>query len=165
MDYKNWTEEQKTALILEALSDKNLSEELAELIQGWIISDERADRKDEVMDVILERMFLEHSRPVQRTFESLDRVHERLGFPTAGYVRAKRRVTFGRMSARIAAVMAAVMALGGVTVWFTSRQTPVVVPDHPIMVEVVGEKGEEMILPDGSIVRPVVDSRVTVAEN
>ena len=150
---------------MEALSDKNLSEELAELIQGWIACDERADRKDEVMNAILERMFLEHRRPVQRTYESLDRVHERLGFPDVGDARVGKRVVFGRMPARIAAVLVAVMTLGGAAVWLTSRQTAVVVPEHPVMVEVAVEKGGDIILPDGSVVRPVGDSRVTVAEN
>ncbi len=164
MNYKNWTEEQKIAHILEVLSREDLSAELTELIQGWILYEESADRKDVVMDAILERMFREHRRPVQRTFESLAGMHERLGF-TDTEVRAGRRVPLRRTLTRVAAVVVALMVLGGGAVWYLSRQTASVIPVSPTMVEVVEGEGGEMVLPDGSTVRPVGDSRVTVAEN
>ncbi len=84
MNYEDWTEEQKVAHVLEALSRKDLSAELAELIQGWIICGEDRGGREGVMDAILDRMFnldYQTNQPSSRTVETLADLHEKLGLP------------------------------------------------------------------------------------
>ncbi len=165
MEYKKWTEEQKIAHVLDALSREDLSPEIAELIQEWILCGEDNGRKDETLDAILDSMFMRHPDPSQRSVESLARMHERLGFPGGDApgedAEAGKRVPLRRIMLRVAAVSLTLALVGG-AVWFALRQVP---EPHVVMTEVTAGEDGVVVLPDGSTVRLLEGSHVTMAEN
>lgn len=158
----DWTEQQKVAHIMEALSRIDLSPELLERIQGWIVHGESSGDNYALMDTILDKMFLEYRHPTLRTCESFAVLCVRLGLP-APDAPVKKRIPLRRAMLRSAAVFVGLAVLGG-TVWFATRQAPAPVTDV-IMAEAVHGKGDVITLPDGSTVRPLDGSHVTVAEN
>lgn len=167
MNYQNWTEEQKAACILEALSRKDISVELRELIQDWLLGgDLVAERACErVMDGILDRMFNEALPPVPRTYRSLARLHERLGLPELE-MPAKKRLPSRRLWLRAAAILVPLLVAAGM--WrFVHRPvpTPVVPTSVAAMVEVLPDTTGRIVLPDGTIVRLSGESQITTAEN
>ncbi len=194
MNHAALTKEQKVAHIMAALGREDLPQEQVELIQGWVVYSENTGEGDVLMDAILDRMFLKHTEPTDQTRESFARLSERLGLPGGGArskdgaqmnggartkdgVRTKdgesvvRRVPMRRTLFRVAAVLVPIaVLLGGGALWYFTGRVGSDVPTVPVtvastMVEAVrGELGV-VTLPDGSTVRPVGESRVTVAEN
>lgn len=160
MDYKRWTEEEKIAHILEALSRDDLPIELTELIHGSLLSEENNGKQEAVMDAILDRMFQQHTHLTLRAFESLARVHEKIGFTEEKRVKPGWRLTARRTLLRVAAVLLPFAVVGG-AMWIALKPTSL--PDE--MVEVFGGKSGVLTLPDGSIVRPTKGSHVMVSSN
>lgn len=162
MNYRNWTEEQKATYLLDALSRKNLSVESLELIQGWILSSDSPTGKEKVLDVVLDRIFKENRRPEPETYKSLARLHERIGL-SGRETPAKKHVSLKKTLFRVAAVVIPLLALGGV-LWFIGNPStdpaPVVV-----MTEATPDAAGRVTLPDGSTVRLIGDTQMTVAEN
>jgi ferric-dicitrate binding protein FerR (iron transport regulator) len=67
--------------------------------------------------------------------------------PDRESMEARRRLSFGKMIARIAAVLVPILVVGGVALWLTGRQ-------EPAMVEISAPLGETLTieLPDGSVI-------------
>ncbi len=156
--------------MMEALGREDLSPEDVELIQGWIVCGESAGGEgDALMDAILDRMFTEHRYPTGHARESFARLSEKLGLPDDN-ARTGRRVPLRKVLLRVAAVLVPLAVLGGGALWFFTGPASNNPPTDPAtfattMVEAVRNEGGMVILPDGSTVRPVGDSRVTVAED
>ncbi len=157
--------------MLEALSQKELSAELLDLIQGWMLSQDSSVGKEKALDAVLDRMFKENSRPEPGTYQSLSRLHERIGPSRAG-TPAKKRMLRKNTLFRVAAAVIPLLVLGGV-LWFigkpSSDPAPIVattetVPEITMMETIPDDRGT-VALPDGSTVRLVGDTQMTVAEN
>ncbi len=172
MNYEDWTEEQKGAYVLEALSRKDLSAELAELIQGWIVCGKGEDGQEGVMDAILDHMFNgQDSKPSTRTVEALANLHEILRLPKVDAVvvaknttaKTTKRFPLRYVLPRVAAMAIPLVIMAGVLL-YTSR--PAVEPALPISMVEVGTGENGMVrLPCGSTVRLLDGSRMMAAEN
>lgn len=181
MSYKNWTEEQKAAYMLDALSREDLSSDVLELIQGWMLGGDSAAGKEKALDAALDRLFDEvDSRPKSRTYESLARLHERIGLPApeirALGIRAPEMPTPGsaplrRSWLRVAAVVVPLSVLAG-ALWLTRKHSSDTAPLVAVtktmtkkMAKAPTHDDGVMTLPDGSVVVLIGDAEIAPAEN
>ncbi len=164
MNYKDCIEAEKAARVFEALSREDISAELAELIQGWIVSEDARGDENGVMDAVLDRMFDLNdpdNRPSTRTVETLANLHEILGLPKVEYAtsKAKKPLPLRRTLLRVAAAVIPLAILGGVLLYtFESASTIA-------MVEVFAGEDGMVRLSDGSVARLLEGSRMEAAEN
>jgi ferric-dicitrate binding protein FerR (iron transport regulator) len=145
----NRTEEERIAKIIEAFPSKESS-----------------------TDALLDTMFEQHSEPTPRTYQSLARLHERLGLPATdprlGILPPPKRISLRRRMLRVAAVLIPIAVVGGMALWLTGwpgiAPAPGLAPDDAVavMVEVLAAGNGMVTLPDGSTVRPVGESRVMI---
>lgn len=152
--------------MLDALSWEDIPSELLELIQGWILSDDSAAEKDRALYAIMDRLFDEAGdrRPESRTYESLARLHERIDLSDPETPVEKSAPT-RRPWLRVAATVIPLLVVAGALL-LTLRHSLDPEPDRVVdMTEAVPDDEGRLTLADGSSVRLIGDTRITVAEN
>lgn len=174
MSYRNWTEEQKATYMLDALSRDDLSPEVLELIQGWMVGGDSAAGKEKALDAALDRLFdlKEDRRPDRRTYGSLARLHERIGIPApeaqeTQTPEAQARVRPVRPWLRVAAALVPLAVVAG-ALWLVRKPSSDPAPPVAItkaMVTPVADKDGRVTLSDGSVVRLVGDAKIMLSEN
>lgn len=167
-NFNNWTKAETAGYILEQLSREDISDEVLELIQGWIFSDDNSVEKEVLLQDILDRMFVEYSIPTSKTFELLEEAHRKLGFPAENKpaLKPKKVPLYKRTAFKVAAVLLPLLVLAG-TVFMVVNQTGsagTVVAEHVVRIAPSGDV-DNITLPDGSTVRLKGGGRLEYADN
>lgn len=139
--------------------------EICDLVQGWLISGEDSDIKDQKLKQRFFAMVRANRTPGNRTFESLYKIHELLGFPKAKhlFLLFKYNVAF-----RVAAVILPFIILSGaMQIYFSEnyKTTAMLVANEvPVVVKAQDER-REITLTDGSRVWLGENSEMEYPEN
>lgn len=162
MKFQTWTNEKKAGFILHQLKQADLSPSLLQQIQGWLLSEDNK-AKEEILEEYFEDLFRNRKKPSKRAYELLADLNRRLGLE----VRPLRTPIRKRLLFRACAVILPILLLAGAS-WLLVRESTK--PDTGIVANLPAEKvsvhsaegvPNELVLPDGSVVRLSGETELT----
>lgn len=166
-NYHSWTPEQKARFIIDALACGDIPQELAELIQGWMVSEDSEAAKDMELDRLLDQSFMRQGAPEGKTYRLLNELHERLGMPPVETPAPRRMSLNRRVWLRVAAVLIPAVVLIGAGLLLHDRSAESAQPVRIAYTkaQVAENTHTEITLPDGSRVRVAGGAELKYADD